>query len=146
MCLKQIAKVLFWCTGLICLLVPLSLFAAEPVAATARASEEVLDSTTLRAIFTLRKRRWSDGRPIRVFVLKDDADIHKQFVKEQLHMFPYQLRQQWNRIIFSGTGVAPQDFDDEASLLDALVSTPDAIGYANPENLPEGVSVIEVQP
>ncbi len=143
---ERIAKILLWSAGLTCLLVPAFLFAAEPVAATQRVSLESLDDTTVRAIFTLRKRRWSDGRPIRVFVLKDDMPVHKQFVKEYLHMFPYQLRQQWNRVIYSGTGPAPQDFDDEESLLNALVSTPDAIGYANTESLPEGVSVFEVQP
>ena len=120
--------------------------AVEPVTASARAAQETLDVTALRAIFTLRKRRWtSDGRPVRVFVLSDDDPLHKTFVKEKLRMFPYQLRQHWNRVIFSGTGSAPQSFDDEPSMLQAIAATPDAIGYSDDESLPEGVAVIEVQ-
>lgn len=122
-------------------------FAVEPVASTARANQEVLDSTALRAVFTLRKLRWSsDGRPIQVFVLQDDDPLHKAFVKEKLKMFPYQLRQHWNRVIFSGTGTAPRDFPDEESLLRALASTPDAIGYSDDNPLPEGVNAIAVTP
>lgn len=120
--------------------------AAEPVAASARASQETLDATTLRAIFTLRKRRWSDGQPIRVFVLRDDSPAHQAFVKQKLRMFPYQLRQQWDRVVFSGTGAAPQDFDDQESMLRSLASTPNAIGYADVDELPEGVAVIGMKP
>ncbi len=142
---QQKAKILFWTVGLLGLLASHVALAAEPVAVTARAAQENLDATELRAIFTLRKRRWSDGRPIRVYVLSDDAPAHREFVKDRLRMFPYQLRQQWNRVVFSGTGVAPRDFEDEASLLAALVNSPDAIGYANTAQLPEGLSIIEVQ-
>lgn len=121
--------------------------AVEPVTASARAAQETLDSTALRAIFTLRKRRWtSDGRPVQVFVLPDDNSLHKAFVREKLKMFPYQLRQQWNRVIFSGTGTAPQGFNEEADMLRALATSNDAIGYTDQETLPEGVAVIEVQP
>ncbi len=142
---KRIAKVLLWLGGVVCLAVMPTLWAAEPVMAEARARQESLDLTTLRAIFTLRKRRWSDGQPIRVFVLDEDSDVHQAFVKNRLRMFPYQLRQHWNRVVFSGTGPAPQSFEDEAAMLEALVSTPNAIGYSTGENLPEGVVAIEVR-
>lgn len=122
------------------------LLAAEPVVAQSRANQENLDQTTLRAIFTLRKRRWADGQPIRVFVLKDDDPTHQNFVKEKLRIFPYQLRQYWNRVVFSGTGPAPRDFETQDELLNTLADSPDAIGYADLEQLPDGVVAVEVAP
>lgn len=146
--IRQSLPVYSWCALVfLSAIFSANAWAVEPVTASVRAAQETLDSTALRAIFTLRKRRWtSDGRPVQVYVLKDDNPLHKAFVREQLKMFPYQLRQQWNRVIFSGTGSAPQDFDNEADLLQAIAASTDAIGYSDDDSLPEGVAVIEINP
>lgn len=142
---QHVVKVLFAVGGIVCLMAT-TLYAAEPVVTAARADVETFDLTTLRAVFTLRKRRWSDGQPIRVFVLEDDSPAHQDFVKKRLRMFPYQLRQHWNRVVFSGTGIAPRSFESQEALLNALSGMPNAIGYAEPDALPEGIVVIEVTP
>jgi len=90
-----------------------------------------LSTSNLRAIFTIRKRSWDDKTPIKVFVLPDQNPLHQQFCKSILKIYPYVLREQWDRLIFSGTGIPPTVVDNEHQLQLMIESTPGAIGYAS---------------
>lgn len=104
--------------------------------------DEIEDRTDLRAVFTLRKRQWRSGQPIKVYVLPDQDPVHEDFVKGKLHLFPYQLRQIWNRLVFSGTGVAPVQLENQAQILEAVAEDPYAIGYVNGGELPDTVKEV----
>jgi len=84
-----------------------------------------------RAIFTMRQRFWPNGKTIKVFVLEDKHPLHKTFTKNNLNMFPHQLRRVWDRMIFSGTGQAPMVLKTQEEMLDKISNTPNAIGYLN---------------
>ena len=136
-----------WCLLLVGLLLLSSLapaYAARAIVNAQLSNEEIKDRTDLRAIFTLRKRLWGNGQPIKVYVLPDDAEVHQEFVRTKLHLFPYQLRHIWNRLVFSGTGVAPIELDSEAEVLEAVATDPDAIGYVNSEELPQNEKEVPV--
>ncbi len=66
-----------------------------------------LDRDLLRAIFTMRLRSWPDGPPVRVFVLPDNDPVSDRFYREQLGMYSYVLRSAWDRMVYTGTGLAP---------------------------------------
>ncbi|NOR81096.1 MAG: hypothetical protein GQ529_09750 [Methyloprofundus sp.] len=83
----------------------------------------------LRSIFSMRKRAWSNGEKIRVFVLPDNNAVHKEFVKEKLQMFPHQLRRTWDRMTYTGTGQPPVTVGSVAEMLDKIKTTDNAIGY-----------------
>lgn len=89
-----------------------------------------LNTSTLRAIFSLRKRSWENQTPIKVFVLPDNHPLHKNFCKTVLKIYPYVLRDQWDRVIFSGVGTPPTTVKDIEELRRVVTSTPGAIGYA----------------
>lgn len=91
--------------------------------------ENELSLLTLRAIFSKRKRSWGNGKAITVVVLPDDHILHKQFCRRILKMYPYVLRDNWDRITFSGTGTAPVVVSNEKHLKHLVASTPGAIGY-----------------
>ncbi len=82
-----------------------------------------------RSIFGARISRWEDGSAIRVFVLPEESVSHKDFAKQLLDLYPYQLRNAWNRIIFTGIGQAPIMVTSEAEMLKHVSETPGAIGY-----------------
>lgn len=88
-----------------------------------------LSVSRLRAIFSMRQRNWDDDTPIKVFVLPDKHPLHKNFCKSVLKVYPYVLRGHWDRITFSGTGVAPTVVSSEEQLRDLVSRTPGAIGY-----------------
>jgi len=88
-----------------------------------------LSSSQLRRIYSMRQLRWSNNIPIVVFVLPSAHETHKTFSKETLHIFPYQLDRIWNKLTFSGLGVAPRIVETQAELVHAVSTTRGAIGY-----------------
>lgn len=90
-----------------------------------------LDRQMVRAIFTLRLRQWPDGSPVRVFVLPDANPLHVEFCRNQLGTFPYVLRASWDRLVFTGTGIAPEVVSSEKQMRERVAATPGAIGYVS---------------
>ena len=121
--------------------------AVEPyeIVANSGVSEKNISKNALRAIFGMRLQTWPDGSPIRVFVLPDDAPLHIVFSKEKLNVFPYQLRAAWDRLVFSGTGQAPETVASPEEMLAKVGSTPGAIGYLTRSRMDGSVNVLHVK-
>lgn len=98
--------------------------------------------SVISAIFGMRLRRWEDGSQIKVFVLPDEHPLHIAFSKNILHVFPYQLRNAWDRLVFSGTGEEPIKVPSEQQMRIRVGSTPGAIGYLSRSMINETVKVI----
>jgi ABC-type phosphate transport system substrate-binding protein len=90
-----------------------------------------ISAHTARAIFSMRQLRWANGAPVRVFVLPDDDPVHERFMKSVLGLYPYQLRQLWDRLTFSGLGQAPTQVRSQAEMIAKIRQTPGAIGYVD---------------
>jgi len=107
-----------------------------------------LSSRTLRLFFSMRVAEWSDGQNTRVFVLPDDHPAHVTLCRQILKRFPYQLRRDWDRQVFSGTGQAPIEVGSVEEMLQRLAETPGAVGYIGAQNgdipLPEKVKILEI--
>jgi hypothetical protein len=103
-----------------------------------------LDRETVRSMFTMRLRRWQDGTPVKVFVLPDRHELHREFSKKVLGVFPHQLRRAWDRMVFSGLGQAPVETADEEDMLKRVSETPGAVGYISGPDKGRGVSFVTV--
>lgn len=101
-----------------------------------------LSRNTLSAIFGMRLKKWEDGSPIKVFVLPDNHPLHIEFSKKILRVFPYQLRNAWDRLVFSGTGEEPIQVSTEQQMRARVGSTPGAIGYLSRPMIDETVKVV----
>lgn len=88
-----------------------------------------LSLNQLRSIFSLRARQWPDGTSITVFVLRDEKEVHRQFLLKTLKMLPHQLRRQWDRYIYAGIGQGPVVVESREEMLNKVKSTPGGIGY-----------------
>ncbi len=88
-----------------------------------------LSQEQLRELFFIRRTKWADGTPVRVFVLPDDHPLHMRFAKQILGVYPYQLRAAWDRMIYSGTGVPPTRVEGLEEMHRRVDATPGAIGY-----------------
>lgn len=107
-------------------------------------SVKALDQKTLRAIFSMRLQSWEDGSKVHVFVLPDDDAIHRQFVREVLHMYPHQLRRSWDRAIYSGMGEAPEVVASEEEMTRRLIANPGSIGYLSEDPRDERLSTVAI--
>jgi ABC-type phosphate transport system substrate-binding protein len=108
-------------------------------------SEKTISKSSLRAIFGMRLHAWPDGTAIQVFVMPDDAASHAAFSKEKLNVFPYQLRSAWDRLVFSGTGQAPNTVGTAEEMLAKVAATPGAIGYLNKSRTDGRVNVLQIK-
>lgn len=104
-----------------------------------------LKRDTTRAIFAMRQRTWPDGQAARVFVLDNNHPVHARFAKEQLTVYPHQLQLAWDRMVFSGTGQAPDRVRDQAEMRERVATTPGALGYLEREYLDDSVQVISME-
>lgn len=103
---------------------------AQQVIVNPDVKEQTLSLNGVRAIFFMRLVQWpNDGTPIKVFVLPDNSPLHIQFSKNQLNVFPRQLRRSWDRLVFSGTGQSPIVVESEQEMRKRVTNTPGAIGY-----------------
>lgn len=109
-------------------LIPLSV-AAETIIAHSSVQQDQLKRSYALSVFSMKAGRWPDGQKISVFVLPDRHPSHIRFVKNSLHIFPYQLRNIWDRAVFSGTGQPPVTVSDREQMLLMVRSTKGAIGY-----------------
>lgn len=83
----------------------------------------------VRAIYSMRLRKWPDGVPVSVFVLPEGSEAHSEFCKNTLRIFPHQLKAAWERLVYSGTGAGPVVVRSEQEMIEAVAATPGAIGY-----------------
>ena len=83
----------------------------------------------LRAMFAMRIREWPDGTPVKVYVLPDGDPVHAEFCRELLGTYPYVMRTLWDRLVYTGTGVAPETVRSEAEMRAKVSSTKGAVGY-----------------
>jgi len=119
---------------------------AEDVVPISNSHHEPLSPATVRAIFAMRIRQWPDDRTaITVFVLRASDPSHAVFCKKVLDVFPYQLQQVWDRLIFSGTGQAPIELNSMDQMKRRVASTPGAIGYITTDRLDERVHPLRLQ-
>lgn len=98
------------------------------------------------AIFSLDVANWPDKTPIRVIVLPHQDPIHQHSVSQIFHIQPYQLDQRWERLFYNGTRIPPRTVADVQTMIEAVKSTPGAIGYA-PRSAVDGSGLaMEVAP
>ncbi len=104
-----------------------------------------LSRSAARAIFGMRLHAWDNGEAVRVYVLPDDNEQQTRFAKGCLSIFPHQLRRIWDRLVFSGTGQAPNVVQDPSNMLREVASNAGAIGFLPREMLDDTVRVLELQ-
>ena len=103
-----------------------------------------LTLTSARALFGMRLTRWPDGRPVQLFVLPDGNPVHGALCKEDLNIYPYQLRQSWDRMVYSGMAQAPMEVATEEEMLSRVATTPGALGYVRKVKTNDPVKVLNV--
>lgn len=104
-----------------------------------------LKTAQLRRIYSMRQLRWADNSAIVVYVLPSKHLLHKKFSKDVLRIFPYQLDRIWNKLTFSGLGVAPTIIKTQAELLHAVSTTPGAIGYVEKIDNEQEIAIHVIQ-
>ncbi|HET8707383.1 MAG TPA: hypothetical protein VFM46_13850 [Pseudomonadales bacterium] len=126
--IKSKAKLMSLMAGLLLMLLSTPDYAASVIVNSSSGADAV-SLSEVRAIFSMRLRRWPNGLPVTVYILKSDSVTHSDFCKNILNIYPHQLQATWDRMVYSGTGKAPIVVNSEAEMREMVAATPGAIGY-----------------
>lgn len=130
---------------LVMALMPVGGALATEIIANRSVAPNALSLAAARSIFGMRQVKWPDGTPIRVFVLPDQHPVHATLCKERLNLFPYQLRQSWDRQVYSGMAQAPNEVVSEEELINKVAATPGAIGYVRKAKVNDAVKKLSLE-
>ncbi len=139
----EIIKTIFFKIAVVILLFSPQVYAIN-IISNITADTPSLSVTQLRRIYSMRQLHWQNGIPIVVYVLASNNPLHQQFCKQQLRLFPYQLDRIWNKLTFSGYGVAPIEVATQQELIKAIKLTKGAIGYVDNLSEVKDVNVIKI--
>lgn len=106
--------------------------------------ETEIPQKALQKIFLGKTTKWSDNSRINIVVLKD-PDQHKLFLKHYIHRTYSQWKSHWKKMVFTGKGVSPRQFDDTGAYLEYIASTPGALGYIDAGLANETVKSLNVK-
>ncbi len=81
-------------------------------------------------IFLGKKTSWEGGLAIVPVMLKD-GETHEAFVEDLLDRSVAKFEIYWKQAVFTGRGIPPRAFDDEAELMAYVADTPGAVGYVS---------------
>ena len=82
----------------------------------------------VRSLYIMRVARWSNGERVILTTLNTSSSEFKSFA-HYLGLRTSQLKRRWNHKSFTGIGSQPAQFNDFASMLDYIATTPGAVGY-----------------
>lgn len=133
----------------VCFLVAMALFVGVASAETViicnpGVHETALPQKALRNIFLGKTTQWGDHSKINMVVLKD-AGRHQAFLKAYVHRTPSQWRRHWKKMVFTGKGIKPRQFDDTGAYLAYIADTPGAVGYIDKSLANETVKILTVK-
>ncbi|MBN2103191.1 hypothetical protein JW835_04035 [bacterium] len=92
--------------------------------------DETLNQANIKNIFLGKKSRWTDGTKIVPVNLKQ-GKIHESFIKEMVQKSTNAYMNYWRKMIFTGKGVMPISFENEAEVVRYISRTKGAIGYVS---------------
>ncbi|WP_300671857.1 hypothetical protein [Desulfoluna sp.] len=106
--------------------------------------EAEISQKTLQKIFLGKTTKWGNNSKINIVVLKD-TEQHKLFLKNCIHRTYSQWKSHWKKMVFTGKGIKPRQFDDTGAYLKYITSTPGAVGYIDAGLANDTVKILNVQ-
>ena len=112
----------------------------------AEVQTESLEAKQLSRIFLKKSKRWEDDSSVTVFDLGADSPTREAFSRAIHRKSISAIKSFWQRMIFSGRDVAPDELPDDESMIERVAATPGSVGYVSAQaTLPETVKVLEVE-
>ncbi len=111
--------------------------AQDPVAVIAHPSTQVIQLSlpAARSLFGLQRSHWPNGLPVKLAMLNYRSQMHSDFSKRLLRLYPQQLKFLQDRQLLSGSRLPPLKLVSPQELLKFISETPGALGYARYQDL-----------
>jgi ABC-type phosphate transport system substrate-binding protein len=73
---------------------------------------------------------------------KKGSELRKEFAQKVLGKSEAQLSRYWSRLMFSGKGQPPRDYDGDAAVIREVTGNPGRLGYVSADAVTEDTKVI----
>ncbi len=101
---------------------------------------------TISKVFLKKVREWDSKAKITAYDLDDKSEARKTFSDAVHGKSVSAIKSYWQRMIFSGRDVPPDEISNEPDLLKKVAADPGAIGYVSAKTpLPDGVKELKVK-
>jgi hypothetical protein len=100
-----------------------------------------IDTATVQRPYTGRAIE-ADGTPVQVINLPAGHALRLRFLSSYLQTDDERYRAYWTVRRHVGKGIPPREIDNPADLIEFVMKTPGAVGYADATQLKAGVNVI----
>ncbi len=101
-----------------------------------------LSKKNVKKLFMGKKTKLPNGNKAKIIELIDGAPGRLAFHDIATGRSESQLQSAWARLVFTGKAEAPTQVADDAAVIDAVVNTPNAIGYVDESSVTDEVKVL----
>lgn len=105
-------------------------------------SVDSVDTKQLQRLYLNKPARLKANARLTPIDQKKGSSLRKEFTQKVLEKTERQLTSYWSRLMFSGKGKPPQQYDDDATVLEQVTANPGTVGYIDSASVNEGVKVI----
>jgi len=116
---------------------------AETVIAHPDCGVDSISESDLKNMYLGKKKTWASGNKVVLAVLSADGTAN-EFMRNRVGKSPSQFKSYWKKMVFTGKGAMPHEFDTEEELRAYVAAHPGAIGFVAGE-VGEGVVALTVQ-
>ena len=103
-----------------------------------------LTAEDIKNILLGNKLKFDDGSNIKLAILAEGS-VHEKTIHDYTQRSTDQFDKYWKKLVFSGKGIMPPQFKDDAELIDYVSKTPGGIGYVAKASATAAVSIIEIK-
>ncbi len=93
-------------------------------------------------IFLGKSKSLPGGHKVVPVSLSEGNATRDEFNEKIIGKSDSQLKSYWSKLIFTGKGQPPKEFDSDADVISQVSSDPESIGYIDSASVTDGVSVI----
>lgn len=102
--------------------------------------QQSIDRVTLGKLFLKRIKRWDHGGEIVPINLNTSSEVRESFSQAIHHKSSWAIRKFWERMIFSGRDLPPEEASSDAEAIAMVAGQRGAIAYVSSSTkLPPGV-------
>lgn len=105
--------------------------------------DKAIKKEDVQKIYSGHKTKWSNNDSILLTVLPK-SELHEKFLKSYVRKSPSQFKMTWKKMVFTGKGKTPQNFETIEELIDYVAKNDGAIGYVTTDSSADNVKVIKV--
>lgn len=105
-----------------------------------------VDQDRLSKMFLKKIKRWEDGdASVVAFDQMESSDVRESFTRSVHGKSISAIKSFWQRMIFSGRDVPPDEFESDAEVISAVAGDVGGVGYVSADaELTSGVKTLDV--